>query len=425
MMGKRHAVLASFASLAILTYLDRLCISVAGPRMQRELGFTPEQWGWVVGIFAVSYGGLEIPAGALGDRYGQRNVIMRIVLWWSAFTALTGSVSGFGILLAVRFLFGAGEAGAFPNISGALSRWFPATERARAQGVVWGASRLGGIVAPLLVVQLMNTVGWRAAFWIFGAVGAVWALTWYGWYKNSPEEHPGITREELEEIGTGSSRPVHTGIPWRALFRSRALWLIMIMYAFYGWGSYFYLSWLHTYLVKGRGLTEVEMGIFSTLPFILGAGANLLGGWMSDLLVKRFGLRNGRRFLGAFSLAAGSLCVLATALSEGKLMGVVLISVGYGFMDLMLPSAWAMCLDIGGRYAGAVSGAMNSSGHIGGFTCSVLFGYLVAHFGSYNVPLFAISVMLMAAAFVFSRIDASHAIVVDEEPTVRHAVIDK
>ena len=275
------------------------------------------------GIFAVSYGGLEIPAGALGDRYGQRNVIMRIVLWWSAFTALTGSVSGFGILLAVRFLFGAGEAGAFPNISGALSRWFPATERARAQGVVWGASRLGGIVAPLLVIPLMNTVGWRAAFWIFGAVGAVWALTWYGWYKNSPEEHPGITREELDQIGAGSTRPVHTGIPWRALFRSRALWLIMIMYAFYGWGSYFYLSWLHTYLVKGRGLTEAEMGIFSTLPFILGAGANLLGGWLSDLLVKRFGLRNGRRFLGAFSLAAGSLCVLATALSEGKLMGVV------------------------------------------------------------------------------------------------------
>lgn len=421
MIGKRHAVLASFASLAILTYLDRLCIAIAGPRMQRELGFTPEQWGWVVGIFAVSYGGLEIPAGALGDRHGQRKVITRIVLWWSAFTALTGSVSGFGVLLAVRFLFGAGEAGAFPNISGALSRWFPPSERARAQGVVWGASRLGGIVAPLLVVPLMNTVGWRAAFWMFGAAGAVWALLWFAWYKNSPQEHPGITEAELRKIGVGSGRADHGSIPWRRLFQSRALWMIMLMYSFYGWGSYFYLSWLHTYLVKGRGLTETEMGIFSTLPFVLGACANLLGGVLSDYLVCRIGLRNGRRFIGAFSLAAGALCVLATALSEGRLMGVVLISIGYGCMDLMLPSAWAMCLDIGGRYAGAVSGAMNSSGHIGGFTCSVLFGYLVTHFGTYNAPLFAISAMLMVAAFLFSRIDVSHPIVVDEPAAERSA----
>ena len=133
-MKKRHSVLASLAALAVITYLDRLCISIAGPTMQRELGFSPAQWGWIVGIFAISYGGLEIPGGALGDRWGQRIVIARIVVWWSAFTALTGTVSGFYALLAVRFLFGAGEAGAFPNISGAIARWFPSTERARAQG---------------------------------------------------------------------------------------------------------------------------------------------------------------------------------------------------------------------------------------------------------------------------------------------------
>ncbi len=413
-MKKRHAVLSSLATLAVITYLDRLCISIAGPRMQKELGFSPEQWGWIVGIFAVSYGALEIPGGALGDRFGQRAVIARIVLWWSAFTALTGTVSGFWLLLAVRFLFGVGEAGAFPNICGALSRWFPASERARAQGAVWGASRAGGVLSPLLVVPLMAALGWRSIFWIFGAAGAVWVAIWTPWYRNSPAEHPSISRAELDEIGAGARYGAHHGIPWGVLFRSRQLWLIMLMYSFYGWGSYFYLSWLHTYLVKGRGLTETEMGVFSTLPFILGASANLIGGWLGDRLVRRYGLRNGRRFLGAFALAGGSLCVLATALAPGKLAGVVLISAGYGCMDLMLPSAWAMCLDLGGRYAGAVSGAMNSAGHIGGFSSSVLFGYLVRHTGSYHAPLFAIATMLMAAAFVFSRIDSSQPIVRQE-----------
>lgn len=420
-MKKRHGVLLWFASLAIVTYLDRLCIAIAGPRMQSELGFSPEQWGWVVGIFAVSYGALEIPAGALGDRYGQRAVITRIVLWWSAFTALTGSVSGFWPLVLVRFLFGAGEAGAFPNISGALSRWFPAAERARAQGTVWGASRLGGIVAPALVVPVMAAFGWRPAFWIFGAAGLLWVLLWRPWYRNSPAEHSGISAKELAEIG-GGRQPGHAAIPWGTLFRSRQLWLVMLMYQFYGWGSYFYLSWLHTYLVKGRGLTEAEMGIFSTLPFILGAAANLFGGWLSDALCRRYGIRNGRRAVGTFGLAGGAVCVLATALTTGKVSGVLLISLGYGFMDTMLPSAWAICMDLGGRYAGAVSGAMNSAGHIGGFSSSVLFGYLVVRFGTYSAPLFWIAAMLMCAAFVFSRIDASKPIVwADREAALRTA----
>jgi nitrate/nitrite transporter NarK len=256
----------------------------------------------------------------------------------------------------------------------------------------------------------MTNFGWRATFWIFGAIGLLWALLWRRWYHNSPAEHPAIGKVELEEIGA-RAQVGHAGVPWRRIFASRQIWLIMLMYQFYGWGSYFYLSWLHTYLVKGRGLSEAEMGIFSTLPFILGAAANLSGGWLSDELCRRHGLRNGRRIVGALALTAGSICVLATALTEGKVAGVVLISAGYGCMDLMLPSAWAMCLDLGGPYAGAVSGAMNSAGHIGGFSSSVLFGYLVTRFNSYDAPLFWIAAMLLCAAIVFSRIDSSQPLV--------------
>ena len=418
-MKQRHYVLLSFASLAILTYFDRLCISIAGSRIQGELGLSPQQWGWVVGIFAVSYGSLEIPTGALGDRCGQRSILTRIVLWWSTFTALTGTVSGFVPLLIVRLLFGAGEAGAFPNISGAISHWFPAGERGRAQGVVWGASRIGGILAPLIIVPLLSLLGWRAMFWILGAAGLVWVAIWRPRYRNHPSEHPGVSPEELAEMGPSSRRDSHAAIPWGILFRSRSLWLIIGMYSTYGWGAYFYLSWLHTYLMDGRGLSEKEMGLFSTLPFILGACANLLGGWLSDRLSNRYGLRNGRRMIGAFGLAMGGLCVLGTALTHGKLSGILLISMGYGFMDLMLPSAWAITLDVGGRYAGAVSGAMNSSAQFGGFVCSVLFGYMAQRFG-YNSPLFVIAAMLALSAFLFSKIDASKPIVaereVEEEP---------
>jgi predicted MFS family arabinose efflux permease len=182
------------------------------------------------------------------------------------------------------------------------------------------------------------------------------------------------------------------------------------MYGTYGWGGYFYLSWLHTYLVKGRGFSESEMGLFSTFPFVLGACANIAGGWLSDALVRRFGLRDGRRWLGAASLAAGAVCILATALTEGKPSGIALISIGYGFMDMMLPSAWAVCLDIGGRYAGAVSGAMNTCAQFGGFTCSVLFGYVAERYG-YDSPLFLIAAMVGLSAWLFYGVDASRPIV--------------
>ena len=165
-MRYRHGVLALLFSLSIITYIDRVCISVAGPRMQQDLAIPPDLWGWVVGAFAFSYAAFEIPTGALGDRLGPRRVLTRIVVWWSLFTTLTGTVSNYFLLLATRFCFGAGEAGAYPNSSTAISRWFPAAERGRAQGLVWMASRVGGAVSPFLVIPIQRRWGWRASFWV-------------------------------------------------------------------------------------------------------------------------------------------------------------------------------------------------------------------------------------------------------------------
>ncbi|HXG12788.1 MAG TPA: MFS transporter, partial [Gemmataceae bacterium] len=249
-----------------------------------------------------------------------------------------------------------------------------------------------------------------------GGVGVVWAVVWHLKYRDHPAEEPGITAQELEEIGAPKEIPDHRAIPWGRLFRAPQLWLIMVMYSFYVWGSTFYLTWLHTYLVKGRGFSEEEMRPLSVLPFVLGAMANPLGGFLSDKLSRKFGLKLGRRLMGSTCLAIAALFLLATALTTGRWSGLLLLALGFGVMDLMLPSAWAVCLDVGGRHAGAVSGAMNSFGHVGGTLCSVLFGYLVEKYHSYNVPLVVIACNVLVAAFLFAWIDPSKPLLREEAP---------
>jgi ACS family glucarate transporter-like MFS transporter len=399
-MRTRSAVLSLLVALAVITYLDRVCISIAGKSMQDELKLSPQQWGWVVGIFSLSYGFFEIPTGALGDRFGRRRVLARIVLWWSAFTALTGFVSNYFLLLVVRFLFGAGEAGAYPNIAGVIGRWFRSAERARAQAAVWAASRVGGALSPYLVVPLMLLVGWRGVFVVFGAIGIVWAVAWLVLYRDPPTAQP-------KDVDSEADAPTHPPVPWGTLFGSRQMWLIMAMAWCYAWGSNFYLSWLHTYLVKGRGLPEEEMMHYSALPFALGIVGNLTGGFVSDRLSRAYGVRVGRRVVGSTGLAVAAVLFLTAAQTPDQITGVLILAVAYGVMDCMLPASWANCMDVGGRYAGAVSGAMNTAGQLGGFMSAVLFGYLAGWFGTYNAPLCVIAVMLSVSAVLFSHIDPS------------------
>jgi ACS family glucarate transporter-like MFS transporter len=420
---RRHAVLALLAVLSVVTYLDRICISVAGPYVQEELELTPEEWSWVLNAFIISYGLFEIPSGALGDRLGHARVLTRIVVWWSAFTALTGLAWNYAVLVVTRFLFGAGEAGAYPNITGVIGRWFPAGERARAQGIVWAASRVGGALSPLLVVPLLRAVGWHGTFFLFGALGFAWAVVWSRGYRALARSLPAEPARAggTEAAGGGRTEGADAtrgggaenkrgcaplaGVPWRILFRSRQLWLIMLMYWCYVWGSIFYLGWFPTYLVKGRGLSLEEMSLFAALPFVLGALGNAVGGRLGDRLVRRYGLSLGRRLMGTTCLLLSAALLAATALTTGKMTGVVLLALGFGVMDCMLPSAWSLCVDVGGRHSGAVSGAMNTAGSAGGFACTWLFGQLVGAVGDYSNPMFFIAGMVSFAACLFWLID--------------------
>ncbi|MEZ5399638.1 MAG: MFS transporter [Bryobacteraceae bacterium] len=413
-MRYRHGVLGLLFVLSIVTYIDRVCISVAGPAMQADLGMGPEEWGYVVSAFALAYAIFEIPTGSMGDRVGPRKVLTRIVLWWSVFTTLTGAVSNYVVLLATRFLFGVGEAGAYPNSSASISRWFPAAERARAHGLVWMASRIGGAVSPLLVVPIQAAFGWRASFYFFGILGVVWAVVWYWWFRDTPKEKEGVTEEEVEEIGPAA--PTKHGLPWGKVLREPNLWWIMLMYHTYCWGSFFYLSWLHTYLVKGRGFDNAELVKFSWLPFAFGATANLLGGLVSDHLVKRWGLLWGRRAVGIVGLGASAVFITATMLTQDKFFSVLFLALGYAGSDFMLPVAWAVCLDVGRKYAGAVTGAMNTAGQLGSFLTAAAFGKIVAAYGSYDAPLLPMAVMTAISALLWLKIDPTEQLVRDEQP---------
>ncbi len=407
-MKKRTGVLVLLCGVSMITFLDRLAIAVAEPGIREDLHLSPEQWGWVLSAYVLANALFEIPSGALGDRHGQRAELTRIAAWWSVFTAATGWCRNFAQIVGARFLFGVGAAGAYPNAAGVISRWFPKREHARAQGFVWAASRLGGALAPLLLVPLGRVLGWRAIFWILGAVGVAWSAAWWLWFRTMPEEMPGITAEELAIIHAGRAMGApHSGIPWRRLLALPQLWLIIAAYFCYGWGSWFFFGWFATWMVRGAGFSVAQMGLFASFPFAMGMFGNLVGGALSERLVVRMGAVRAYRWVTGVCLAAGAALLLGMSIARGHAAIVVLSTIGFGVMDLMLPSAWAMCMGLGGRFGGTATAMMNTAGNLGGWLCTLLFGYVVKATGNYNLPLRFVAGMVLVAAVLFSLVDCT------------------
>jgi MFS transporter, ACS family, glucarate transporter len=398
-MKRTTLLLALLAPLSIITYIDRICIAVAGPKLQAEFGITNTQLGYVLSAFLLAYGLFEIPSGALGDRFGQRKTLGRIVVWWSLFTAITGAATGLWSLVAIRFLFGMGEAGAYPNMSGAVRGWFKKEQRGRVQGFIWGFSRIGGAIAPLMVVPVMAWFGWRISFVIFGSMGLIWVACWY-WLYRDPDKAQTAAAHGDEVSHGGHGRAI-----WGILFRSPQVWLLMAVYFCYVFGPIFFLNWMPNYLVKGRGFTTNEMAFFSSAPFVLGAIGCFVGGALCDFVGKRVGVSKGRRLVGTCSLLISAICILVAAMVSNRMVAVVVLAIGLGAMDFFLPAAWALATDLGKEHVGAVSGAMNTAGQLGGVLCINMFGIVVDRFGSYNLPLVIIAGMVFTAGLLFSRIN--------------------
>ena len=308
-----------------------------------------------------------------------------------------------------RFLFGAGEAGAFPNAAIAVARWFPVHERGRAFGIALMASQLGGAFAPLLVVPIQIRYGWRASFYAFGILGVAWSVVWYRWFRDSPAEKPGVSQAELAETRDLVAKARH-GLPWRIALRSGNLWAMMAVAGGYVYTYYFFQSWFHTYLVKGRGYSEAAL-MLSSLPFLVGACANLGGGLASEALVKGGTSEWARRAIGAAGMGTAAVCAIAVMFAQQWLAALILLAIVYGAICFQQPTMFAVCLDIGGEYAGSVAGAMNTAAQIGSMLSSVVFGFLVDRYGSYDLPFIPMAVLLVSGAWLWLKIDPTRLLI--------------
>jgi len=419
--------------LAVVTYLDRVCISAAAPFISDELHLTTVQMGVVLSAFALAYSVFEIPSGWLGDVIGPRKVLTRIVLWWSAFTMLTGAAVGYTSLVTTRFLFGAGEAGAFPNMSRSLSRWFPMRERGKANGVMFFGSRVGGMMSVPVALLLIDRWGWRASFVMVGAIGLVWAAAWYVWFRDAPGEHPAVGDEELrwiqqdeddvvdDQSATGRPRVGQSRVgesqfgesrvnrraptPWSALLRSRNLYFICAMYFTYGYGLYFYFTWLPTYLIRVLGFSVMSGGLFAGLPFFCAGIANLAGGWLTDALARRSGLRAARCGLGFASFLACAALTLASTVVAPPAAKAILLALALGSVDLALSACWAVCLDIGRDHAGVVTGCMNTFSNLGGVLTPIVVAYAVDRLHSWTFPFYVTAIVYATGAVIWLAVD--------------------
>jgi sugar phosphate permease len=387
-------------------------MNVVSKYVKEDLDLDNQSFGYILGAFSLAYALFELPTGILGDRIGPRKVLTRVVLWWSGFTALTGTAFGFVYLLIVRFLFGMGEAGAYPNASIAIARWFPAVEVGRAQSIIWAAGRIGGALTPLLVIPLVHLVGWRMAFLILGIVGSIWAVAWYYWFRDNPSELKGITQKEIDEIESArKNAPISHKIHWKTIIKNPNIWLLMIMCHLFFYASYFFTNWSSTYFQEGRMMTEDQTKNFISLSYFLGAIGCIVGGFASDFLSKKYGLKLGRRIVGVAGLGLSSICFLGAGMTTDNQVAGYLLALCVFLKDLTLPVAFAVCVDIGKRNAGTVTGAMNFAGQMGGFFITIIFGTIVQQTGNFNYPLFLIAGCLIVASALWFFIDPTKEIV--------------
>jgi MFS family permease len=428
----RYWVIVFAVTLAVIQYIDRVCISQAMPTIGKEMGLSDAQKGAIFSAFTLAYALFEIPTGWLGDKIGARRVLLRVVLWWSFFTAATGWAWNYGAMLVTRFLFGAGEAGCFPNLTKALSAWLPVADRTRAQALMWMGARWGGASAPLLVVMVMAFVSWRTAFLIFALLGVGWAAAFYLWFRDNPRDHRSVNAAELALLkGNEENVSGHGDVPWRELATRPTMWLLWGQYFFLSYGWYFFVTWLPTYLKDVRGLeikSNVVMhwlagvleGSFSpelTLkilaaalagtPLLFGGFGSLLAGAVSSRLIARGAsvvlVRRSFGFLGAAGAAA---LLMASFTIRDPLVAMLAMGLAGFFNDLTMPGSWATCMDVGGKFAGTVSGSMNMMGNFGGMAGPLVVGLILTLTGrDWQMVFLVTSIIYSLSAFCWLLID--------------------
>jgi MFS family permease len=452
----RYGVLGFLCSLSFILYIDRICISQAATHIEHDLGISHTRMGIVFAAFTVAYGLFEIPTGRWGDRFGSRGVLTRIVLWWSLFTALTGCVPKFSfdsgrqlwlplwntgvplafnslvLLVLVRFLFGAGEAGAIPNSARVIARWFPSTARGPAQGIFNATALLGGAIAPIAAQFLIRHVGWRWSFVAFGSLGMYWAAAFYSWFRDDPGQHPRVNDAELRRIRSGvacnPTNEPHPAVPWRRVLTSSNVWMGGLVITCSAFCTYLYFTWIPTYFKQGRGVSDDRAGALAALVLAGGAVGGAAGGYLSDWLVRRTGSRCwGRRLIGVGGLSLAALALWASIQVDDAVHAAALAGLASFAANLHLPAWWGVVTDISGKHVGALFGLMNSLGVPGAVASQVYLGRFVdwrtdhgfSGRAAWDPGLYAYVVVLCFGACGWLFLDATRSAV--EAPTAKTA----
>ena len=404
----RFEVVGFAVTLAWVTYLDRVCISSASSEIQNDLSLSQTQMAYVFSVFAVAYALFEIPTASWADRRGTRTVLTRIVVWWSSLTMATAAALSYPMLLVTRFLFGMGEAGAWPCVACTFSRWIPSKERGTVQGIFFAGAHLCGGLTPMLVIFMLDHMHWRAVFLIFGLVGFGWSAAWYLWYRDDPSLHSRVNPAELAAIVAGRAPPAsHTARweYWRRLLTHRNTLPLCLMYVGNAYAFYFCITWLPTYLKEEHGIMKDMLGIYAGMPLTLSVLGDLFGGVVTDRLSKRFGLRIGRCGLGAvaYALAAGAMVIAAGA--DRPIVAIIALSISVAAVMFTLGAAWATCMDTGGHHTGVVSAMMNTAGNTGAIFSPIVAIYAKNHLGGWNAPLYVMAGLFLVGAVCWCLID--------------------
>jgi MFS transporter, ACS family, glucarate transporter len=404
----RQATTAYALLIAIIMYLDRVCIAQAAPLIRHDLGLSLVQMGWAFAAFNWAYALFEVPGGWLGDRIGPRRVLTRVVLWWSFFTAATGWVWSAGSLIVTRALFGAGEAGCFPNLTRIFTTWLPVAARERVQGLLWFSARWSGAFTPLLVAYVLEFMTWRNAFVLFALPGVIWSLAFYRFYRDDPRAHPGVNAAELALLPPAAHTAVGAAVPWRRMLRSRSVWLLCLQYAFLSYGWYFYVTWLPTYLREARG-TSVKFGaLLASLPLLLGGIGCLVGARLIPRVARVTGsVMLARRIVAIVGFVGASASIFAFVQVNDPVRAMFLLGLAGFFNDFVMPACWAGCMDIGGKHSGTVSGTMNMVGNIGGALSPMIVGYILTWSpGNWTLTFYVSSAIYLMGALCWLFIDA-------------------
>lgn len=365
-----------WAAIAI-NYIDRTVLSAAEPHIQKEFHLSAVEMGIVMSAFFWSYALLQLPAGILADRFGQKKVLGFAVLWWSLATAVTGLATGFKSLVSLRVALGVGEAGAYPSNAGITSRWFPKQERATVAAIFDSGSKLGSAIALPLIAWLLVAFDWKLTFAVAGSLGIVWSVVWVLVFKDSPAAHPGVNAAELSHIQKGlplARNADAPSVPWTKLLTHRNVWAMYIGFFMINYNSYFFITWLPTYLVKERGMGLMEMGFMASLPLFVSMFVEVFAGWASDRLYAS----------GRLSLTATRKLFLVIGLVMASSIGL---------------AAFAQSAVAPGNTVSMVAGLQNTVSNMGGVVGPIVTGAIVGATGSF-IPALVFSAALIGLAIV-------------------------